>query len=54
MVKLRLFDRMWVMVTSSKNYIALFSFQSPASGVKSKRLNKKSGVGTLENLKLGL
>ena len=44
MVKLRL-NRMWVMATSPKNYIALFSFQKPIWGLI-QMLEKKIGVGT--------
>ena len=52
MVKLRK-NRMWVMATSPKNYIALFSFQKPIWGLI-QMLNKKIGVGTpYENLKRG-
>ena len=41
---------MWVMATSPKNYIALFSFQRPGQGVKPDGCKTNSGVGTLEEL----
>ena len=53
MVKLRN-NRMWVMATSPKNYIALFSFQTQIGWENPMVEQKISGVGTLDELKTGL
>ena len=45
---------MWVMATSPKNYIALFSFQTQVGWENPMVGNKISGVGTLDELKTGL
>ena len=45
---------MWVMATSPKNYIALFSFQTQIGWVNPMVERKISGVGTLDELKTGL
>ena len=41
---------MWVMATSPKNYIALFSFQTQVGWENPMVEEKISGVGTLEEL----
>ena len=48
MVKLRQ-ARMWVMATSPKNYIALFSFQRPGQGVKPDSCKQTLELGLWKN-----